>query len=110
MLKKYLSSSIIVLFQFLLLGILIVICTPLLLQNSHLAQHMNIFLTRYETVFLVSHAIFYLIFYVSWPRIVKFIAVSQFDTPNEVQINKAIQIRLYLLAIFLSIELINFLR
>lgn len=110
MLKKYLSSSIIVLLQLILLGIMIVICAPLLLQNSHLTQHMNIFLTRYKTVFLVGHGLFYLGFYVFWPKIVKLIAVSESETPNEVQINKAIHIRLYLLAIFLSIELINFLR
>ncbi len=110
MLKKYLSSSIIVLFQFILLGIVIVICAPLLLQNSNLAQHINIFLTHYQPIFLVSHGLFYLAFYVSWPKVVKFIAVSQPETPHAAQIKKAIQIRIYLLAIFLSIELINFLR
>ncbi len=110
MLKKYLSSSIIVLFQFILLWIIIALCAPLLVQNSNIAQHINIFLTRYQTIFLVSHGLFYLTFYVSWPRIVKLITISQPETPNAIQINKAIQIRLYLLAIFLSIELINFLR
>lgn len=110
MLKRYLSSSIIVLCQFILLGIIISLCAPLLLQNSNLAQHMSIFLTRYQTIFLVSHGLFYLAFYVSWPRIVKFLAVSQPETPQAAQIKKAIQIRIYLLAIFLSIELINILR
>lgn len=110
MLKKCLSSSIIVLFQFILLGIVIAICGPLLLQNSNFAQHMNVFLTSYQPIFLLSHGLFYLTFYVSWPKVVKFIAVSQPEIPNAVQINKAIQIRIYLLAIFLSIELINVLR
>lgn len=110
MLKKYLSSSIIVLFQFILLGIVIALCAPLLVQNSNLAQHINIFLTRYQPIFLLIHSLFYLAFYVLWPRIVKFIAVSQPETPQAAQIKKAIQIRIYLLAIFLSIELINLLR
>lgn len=110
MLKKYLSSSIIVLFQFILLGLVLFICAPLLLKNNHFAQHMNIFLIHYQTTFLIYHSLFYLAFYVSWPRVVTFIAASQSDTLSTTQINKAIQFRLYLLAIFLSIELINFLR
>lgn len=110
MLKKYLSSSIIVLFQFILLGLLISICAPLLLKNNYFAQHMNLFLIHYQSIFLIGHLLFYLVFYVSWPRVVTFIATSQSDTPSTTQINKAIQVRLYLLAIFLSIELINFLR
>lgn len=110
MLKKYLSSSIIVLFQFILLGLVISICAPLLLKNNYFAQHVNLFLVHYQPTFLIYHGLFYLAFYVAWPRVVTFIAASQSDNPSMIQINKAIQVRLYLLAIFLSIELINFLR
>lgn len=110
MLKKYLSSSIIVLFQFILLGLVISICAPLLLKNNYFAQHVNLFLVHYQPTFLIYHGLFYLAFYVAWPRVVTFIAASQSDNPSMIQINKAIQVRLYLLATFLSIELINFLR
>ena len=58
----------------------------------------------------MGHSLFYLVLYVIFPKIVRFIALSQSESPNEAQIQKAIQIRVYLLAIFLSIELINLLR
>ena len=110
MLKKYLSSSIIVLIQFIALGAIVASITPLLIHNSNLLKQINAFLDHHQTSFLLSHSLFYLTLYLSWPKIVKLITVSQPETPNAFQINKAIQIRLYLLAIFLSIELINFLR
>lgn len=110
MLKKYLSSSIIVLIQFVALGAIVASITPLLLHNSHLLKQISAFFNHYQTLFLLSHSLFYLTFYVSWPKIVKVMAKSQSTISNEDQINKATQTRFYLLAIFLPIELINFLR
>ena len=110
MLKKYLTSSIIVLIQFIVLAAIAATITPLLFQNSNSLKQVNTYFILYQTTFLLGHSLFYMLFYLSWPTLVKRIAADRSIKPEHHQIDKAIQIRNYLIAIFASIELINLLR
>lgn len=110
MLKQYLRSSIIVIFQFTGVALLAAIIVPLILEKADWFSQLNQFLLHHKRLFCISHGIFYAALYVLWPRIVRLIAHHQHATPTAQQINQAIHTRCYLIVTFISVELLNLLR
>jgi len=106
MLKQYLRSSIIVLFQFIGLALLSIILIPLLFEKADTLSRINHFLAQHKSLFLLSHAVFYLALYVLWPNLVRYL-IAHRESPTAAQIQKAIHTRYYLILAFNAIELLN---
>ncbi|KTC66370.1 Uncharacterised protein (plasmid) [Legionella adelaidensis] len=101
MLIKYIRSTIIVITQSILPILGLLICTPLLLESNALntVRHS---LVRLNAWFLLFHGLFYFFLVLLWPKV-----VSRYRAQNHLnaeQIKIALNIRWYLLGIFLLID------
>jgi hypothetical protein len=110
MLKKYLKSSIIVLFQLAALAVLAAILVPLLLKHTDNFNEGRAFFMHYKSLFLIIHGLFYVALYFFWPFLVFFMVNRGHGKLDEKQIAKALHGRIYLLGIFIVLELLQFLR
>ena len=110
MLKQYLRSSIIVLFQFAGLATVALLVLPLLFEKTHDLHQLNLFLSLHKNLFLLIHGLFYIVIFIGWPRLIRFFANHQQVSPNQQQINQAIHSRCYLIMTFIIIECLNLLR
>lgn len=110
MLKKYIKSFIIVLIQFIPPAILVVLIAQFLIQHPETAAHVRHFFIHFKGAFLLSHVVFYIGLFFLWPKVVLLISKRQNLEPTPEQLSKANQIRLYLIAILIFIELLNVVR
>ena len=114
MLKKQITLSILRLMKGILLAILValiaVILGRALLNSGHAFKDLNLFFSQFKWLFLIWHGLFYAGLYLAWPKLVLFISHRQQVKPNPIQINRAIQARIYLVGVLLVFELLNVLR
>ena len=110
MLKKYAQYSIIGIIQLAAIAILMLLIAPLLLKNTGSLNHWHEFFIHFQVLFFLSHALFYIVLYCSWPRIFQSLANRQPEPPSVKQIRVAMQARNYLIGTFLLFELLNLVR
>ena len=114
MLKKQMTSSIVRLMKWTLLAffvsVIAVILGHFLLDNGHAFKDVNLFFSQFKWLFLIWHGLFYAVLYLAWPKMVLFVSHRQQVKPNPIQINRAIQARIYLVGVLLVFELLNVLR
>lgn len=101
MLKKYIRSTIIVIMQSILPILALFIITPLLLQSNAL-NNVHKSLDGLNTWFLIFHGLFYFFLVLLWPKVV--LRYRAQNHLNAEQIKIALNIRWYLLGIFLLID------
>ncbi len=110
MLKKYAQYSIIGIIQLAALAILMLLIVPLFLKNTGTLSHWHEFFIRFRVLFFLSHALFYIALYCSWPRIFQYLANRQPEPPTVNQIRNVMHARNYLIGTFLLFELLNLMR
>ena len=108
MLRKHTKNLIIALFQITGIAIATLACATLMLNHTNNLNQWHGFFTRFHSVFLIIHSLFYIAIYCLWPKLVNLLAYQQQSTPN--QIKKAMHARYYLIGAFLIFELLNLLR
>jgi len=104
MLNKYIRSTIIIIVQFFLPGVLLLLLTPQLLQfNQELHKAQNFFVSH-KTGFLITHLLFYLALLGVWPLITNaYVKRSQHEISTE-QVHSALNAKWYLLAAMIIFE------
>lgn len=110
MLKKYLKSTIIVLLQFALPGMLLLLLAPVFLKKIHSENQWQYFLSHYQPWFFLGHILFYLMLFFLWPYGVQYLIHRQSQPPFEQHIKTAIHARIYLIAALFIFELLIWLR
>ena len=107
MLKQYLCSSIIVLFQFIGVVAIATIVFPLLASKTNTLSQLHQYLSHHKNMICFMHCLFYVALYFLWPHLIHLLIKHQQPSPQ--QINQAIQARIYLVIMFLIIEGLNLL-
>lgn len=102
MLNKYLRSTIIVTFQFIVPAMLLFIVAPQCLTHAHQLSRAQAFFTTHQFQFLLAHSGFYLALYWLWPLIIRSIN----NNPDQKQVKIALSARGYLIAIMAFLELL----
>ena len=102
MLNKYVRSTIIVTFQFILPAMLLLILVPQCLNHTHQLSQAKAFFNAHHFQFLLAHSSFYLVLFLLWPLIIK----SLTNNPETQQIKIALSARWYLIAIMAFFELL----
>ena len=114
MLKKQGSSSIVRLMKWAVLALFMSVLAGILgralLNSGHAFKDLNLFFSQFKWLFLIWHGLFYAVLYLAWPKLVLFVSHRQQVKPNPIQINRAIQARIYLVGVLLVFELLNLLR
>ena len=114
MLKKQKIQSIVCLLKWilpaLLMSFLAGVLGRVLLNNGHAFHNINLFFSQFKGLFLMWHGLFYACLYLAWPKLVLLVSHRQQVIPNPIQINRAIQARIYLVGVLLVFELLNLLR
>lgn len=101
MIKHYIRSSIIVLIQTVLPIIALLMIAPWFINSNLLTRWQNTFTTM-QPLFLVMHGVLYLSLVLLWPRLISRLQ-NQHQLTAE-QLNTALNVRWYLLAIFVFID------
>lgn len=110
MLKKYLKPSIIAVIQCFLLGILIACIAPLLLKNTTALNYWRDYFQHFKWLFAMAHGLFYVLLYLLWPPLIRFIGKQQDKSPSDEQIQYALKARWYLIGTFIIFESLSLLR
>ncbi len=110
MLKKYAQYSIIGIIQLAAIAILLLLIAPLLLKNTNTLSRWHECLIHFRILFFLSHSLFYIALYYSWPRIFQYLANRQSNHPTVEQIRIAMHARNYLIGTFLLFEILNLVR
>lgn len=106
MLKKYICSTIIVMTQTILPVMLLLVLAPKLLQFNHEFNAASCFFLIHKTGFLITHIIFYLVFFWLWPKIIYFyIGFNKSEISTE-QVQFALKAKWYLLSAMIFFELL----
>ncbi|STX28427.1 Uncharacterised protein [Legionella beliardensis] len=101
MIKHYIRSTIIILLQAILPILALFILAPLLINKNSFAQWQHV-LTNNQPVFIILHGLFYLALVWLWPKL-----ITRLQTQNQLsppQLSSALNIRWYLLTIFIFID------
>lgn len=108
MLKRYLKLSIVALIQLLPLAIVITVLASLLANNPGIFSRWQHFFETFKIAFLLGHAFFYLALFGLWPKLVVLVVLRMPEKPDQPRIAKAIQLRSYLIGVFLVLELLHY--
>lgn len=101
--KGYIRLMIIVLIQTVLPIIGLFLITPLVMSQSSLLNRWQTFFSQEQTVFLSMHIVFYIALVGLWPKL---IAVLKSEETTCQQIQLAMQVRWYLVAMFVISDII----
>ncbi|HAT9314919.1 TPA: hypothetical protein JBB95_03315 [Legionella pneumophila subsp. pneumophila] len=101
MIKNYIRSSIIVLFQSILPIMALLIAAPWII-NSNLLSDWKFTFTTINPLFLGIHGLLYLSLILMWPKLITRLQTQHPLTPEKLSI--ATKSRWYLLAIFVFID------
>ncbi len=99
MIKNYIRSTIIVIFQILLPITALLILAPLFI-NTKVINHLQQLL--FHPGLIVLHALFYLSLILLWPKLVQ--RLQKQNPVNTEQFKTALKVRWYLLALFLFLD------
>ena len=105
MLKNYLRSTIIVMFQAILPIIALFMAAPWLMNQSTRLKNWQAFFNQNQWVFLMAHIVFYILLIGLWPKLVSTLKTKE---TNQQQLNLAMVVRWYFVAIFMFFEIILF--
>lgn len=103
MIKNYIRSSIIVLIKAILPIIALLTLAPWIINTNLFAYWRHAF-ANIQPSFLVLHGLLYLALILLWPKLIARKKIQNQPTPEE--LNIALKIRWYLLAIFLFIDVL----
>ncbi|KTD04429.1 hypothetical protein Lgee_0182 [Legionella geestiana] len=108
MLKKYIRSTIIVTFKYLMPVLLLLLLAPVLLQFSQEMNQAQKFLSTHQSGFHILHGLIYIFIYYLWPRLIHARSKECELTPEQIQI--ALNAKWYLLAAMAVFELLTWWR
>lgn len=110
MLKKMFRNTIITLIQGIVLVVLVNLAGNYLLDTPERAQRWQNFLNHSKHSFLMLHGLFYIALYFAWPYVVRTLFFKRIQKAEASSIEKAIQARVYLIAIFILFEILFYMR
>lgn len=110
MLKRFFKSSIIVLIQFVTLGILVAIVSSIFLNHTKLLNQWHGFFSQFKLAFLLYHTLFYAALFLFWPWLIAIYVRHQPQKPNAIQVAKAMHMRIYLVGVLVLFECLTLLR
>lgn len=106
MLKKYLHTTIIGIFQTILPIMALLLLAPYVLNRTDNLHSLQNFLHNWDTLFLVIHALFYCVLYFAWPTLIHRLCKNKAIELNGFEYKQALSARWYLLSAFILFELL----
>jgi hypothetical protein len=106
MLKKYLRLTIIGITQAILPITVLALLVPYFLEHTENLHKLRGFLSDWNLVFLVIHALFYCLIFFLWPAVVRHLARRRQIEMSASELTQAIGARCYLLSAFILLELL----
>ena len=110
MLTHYFKRACVSILQGLSLFLLILFLASTLLTNSSLLNRLHDLFASSQRLFLILHLLFYSLLYGLWPKFVFILARSQAVALGNELIKAVVQIRIYLISLFIAMECLTLLR
>ncbi len=106
MLKKYVRLTIIGITQAVLPITVLALLTPYLLERTENLQKLQVFLSDWNLLFLIGHALFFCLIFFIWPAFIRHLTRRRQIEINASELKQALSARWYLLSAFILLELL----